>query len=132
MAGLVFLILLLYVIGKNQNLFGSNFRFMVHFDNVHGLMRGNNICFGGIDAGIVKEIQVINDTTIEVRMLVKTKVRAFILKNEVVFIGTDNLIGNKILNIGTSGRRCRWCKKATCWQRSLRECLRHAAGAECH
>ena len=74
-AGLGFLVMLLYVIGKNQNVFGNTFMLKARFENVHGLMPGNSIRFGGIDAGSVKKIEVLNDTTIEVTLLVKSKMK---------------------------------------------------------
>ncbi|HEU0109847.1 MAG TPA: MlaD family protein, partial [Flavisolibacter sp.] len=98
-AGLGFLVMLLYVIGKNQNVFGNTFMLKARFENVHGLMPGNSIRFGGIDAGSVKKIEVLNDTTIEVTLLVKSKMKNYIHKNATVNIITDGLIGNKLINI---------------------------------
>ena len=98
-AGLAFLILLLYIIGRNQNLFGNTFTLKARFNNVHGLMAGNNVRFGGINAGTVKSVEVINDTTIEVSLLVKQKMKQFIRKNAIVTIGTDGLMGNKLISI---------------------------------
>lgn len=98
-AGLSFLILLLYVIGKNQNLFGKTFVLKARFENVHGLMRGNNIRFGGMDAGTVGSVDVLNDTTFEVTLLVKTKFKKYIHKNATLNITTDGLMGNKLINI---------------------------------
>lgn len=98
-AGLAFLILLLYMIGKNEHLFGKNFVLKARFENVRGLVAGNNVRFAGIDAGTVKNVIVINDTTIEVVMLIKTKMKPFIRKNSLATIGTDGLMGNRLLNI---------------------------------
>lgn len=100
--GLSVLILLLYVIGKNQNLFGKTFVLKARFEDVHGLMAGNNIRFSGIDAGTVKSVEVLNDTCIEVVLLVKTKMQKFIHKNALVSIGTDGLMGNKLINIASA------------------------------
>jgi phospholipid/cholesterol/gamma-HCH transport system substrate-binding protein len=102
MAGIAFLVLLLYVIGKNQNMFGDTFLLKARFENVHGLMKGNNIRFAGIDAGTVKDVEVLNDTTIEVNLLVKTGMQKFIHKNATVNIATDGLMGDKIINIEPS------------------------------
>lgn len=99
MAGLAFLILMLYAIGKNQNMFGKTFLLKVRFEDVHGLMPGNNIRFGGIDAGTVKSVSMLNDTTIEVSLLVKSKMKKYIRKNAKASITTDGLMGNKLLNI---------------------------------
>ena len=43
LAGLFFLILLLYMIGRNRNLFGSTFLVRTRFENVQGLVAGGNI-----------------------------------------------------------------------------------------
>jgi phospholipid/cholesterol/gamma-HCH transport system substrate-binding protein len=99
MAGLLFLILLLYMIGKNKNLFGANFLLKARFDNTQGLVPGNNVRFAGIEIGTVRSINIINDTLIEVNMVIKKDMQQFIRKNAVVSIGTDGLMGNKLLNI---------------------------------
>jgi phospholipid/cholesterol/gamma-HCH transport system substrate-binding protein len=99
MAGLGFLVLLLYIIGKNQNLFGNTFTLKATFANANGLLPGNNVRFAGIDAGGVKSVEVINDTTVEVTMLVKEKMKRFIRKNVHVSIVTDGLIGNMVVNL---------------------------------
>lgn len=101
-AGVGFLVMLLYVIGKNQNLFGKTFALRAQFENVHGLMPGNNVRFAGIDAGSVKSVEVLNDTIIEVTLLVKTKMKKFIHRNAKISIATDGLIGNMVVNIEPS------------------------------
>lgn len=102
LAGLFLLILTLYGVGKNQNLFGSNFQLKARFSNISGLMKGNNIRFSGIQVGTVKSIEILNDTTIEVTMLIDKKVQPFIHANAVASIGTEGLMGNKIINITPS------------------------------
>jgi phospholipid/cholesterol/gamma-HCH transport system substrate-binding protein len=99
LAGLFLLIFTLYMIGKNQNLFGSNFEVKARFRNVNGLISGNNIRFSGIQVGTVKDIRIIDDTTIEVEMLIDDKMKSFIHKNALASIGTEGLMGNKIVNI---------------------------------
>ncbi|MCZ2460336.1 MAG: MlaD family protein [Chitinophagales bacterium] len=99
LSGLVFLILLLYMIGKNQNIFGSSFELKAEFRNVQGLRAGDNIRYSGIQAGTVKKINMLNDTTIEVVMLIDQKMKKYIRKTAVASIGTDGLMGNKLVNI---------------------------------
>jgi phospholipid/cholesterol/gamma-HCH transport system substrate-binding protein len=99
MAGLGFLILLLYMIGKNQNLFGKTFELKARFSNARGLMWGNNVRFAGIDAGTVTDIEIINDSTIEITMRLENEIRKHIRKNATASIGTDGLMGNKLVNI---------------------------------
>lgn len=99
LAGLLFLVLLLYMIGRDQNLFGSTYSLKVIFENVQGLMAGNNVRISGIEAGTVKRIQILNDTTIEVTMVIELKMKNIIRKNAIVSIGTEGLVGNKVINI---------------------------------
>ena len=102
LAGLLFLILVLYMIGRNRNFFGSNFILKIEFENVQGLKAGNNVRFGGIDVGTVKKISFINDTLMEVEMTIDENAKTIIHKNAVGSISTDGLVGNKVLNITSS------------------------------
>ena len=103
LAGLVFLVLTLYMIGKNRNLLGSTFSVKAVVNNVNGLVPGNNVRFKGIDVGTVKSISVANDTAIYVVMTIDEKMRAYIKKDAIVSIGTDGLMGNKLVNINSVG-----------------------------
>src|SRR6201996_8089431 len=96
---LLILILSFYVIGKNQHLFGSNFELKARFSQLDGLAEGNNVLFSGIQAGTVKKIAIINDTTIEVVLLIDNKVKPYIHENALATIGTEGLMGNKMINI---------------------------------
>jgi phospholipid/cholesterol/gamma-HCH transport system substrate-binding protein len=99
LGGLLFLIILLYMIGKNRNLFGATYVLKARFEHVQGLVSGNNVRFSGIEAGTVKKITILNDTVIEVTMIVDKKMKQIIRKNAIASIGTDGLVGNKVLNI---------------------------------
>jgi len=50
-AGGVFLIILLYMIGRKENLFGNTFLLRARFTHVQGLLPGNNVRFAGIQVG---------------------------------------------------------------------------------
>jgi phospholipid/cholesterol/gamma-HCH transport system substrate-binding protein len=99
LSGLMLLILLLYMIGKNQHMFGSNFTLRADFENVQGLKTGNNVRYAGIDVGTVKKVIILSDTLVEVVMIIDEKMEHVIRKNAVVSIGTDGLVGNKVVNI---------------------------------
>lgn len=99
LAGLLFLMVLLYFIGRDQSLFGSTFVVKARFENVQGLVAGNNVRYAGIEVGTVKRINILNDTLIEVAMIVDNKMKEFIRKNAIAAIGTDGLMGNKVINI---------------------------------
>lgn len=100
--GTLLLIAALYFIGTKQNLFGNTFEIAAKFRNVNGLMKGNNVRFAGIDVGTVKSINIINDTAVDVVMLVEKKIQPYIKKNAIASVGTDGLMGNKLVNINSS------------------------------
>jgi phospholipid/cholesterol/gamma-HCH transport system substrate-binding protein len=99
LAGFLVLVLFLSKVGKQHHLFGADFELKTRVSRVNGLIEGSNVRFSGIQAGTVKSIQIVNDTTFEIVFSVDDKVTPFILKNAVTSIGTDGLMGNKILNI---------------------------------
>jgi len=100
-AGTIFLISALYIIGDKQNLFGSTFRISAQFYNVNGLMTGNNVRLSGIDVGTVESVEIINDSSVNVVMTIENEVRKFIKKNALASVGTDGLMGNKLININS-------------------------------
>lgn len=102
LAGLLVLVLMLYFIGKNRNLFGANYILRARFENVQGLKAGNNVRYAGIDVGTVKSIDILNDTMLEVSMIIEDKMKPIIRENAIVSIGTDGFVGNKLVNISPS------------------------------
>lgn len=102
-AGLIFLILMLYMIGKNRNLFGSTFTLYANFNNVSGLVTGNNVRFSGIDVGTVDKIEIVSDSSIHVTMIIDKKVRPYIKQNTIATIATDGIMGSKLINLNPAG-----------------------------
>jgi phospholipid/cholesterol/gamma-HCH transport system substrate-binding protein len=99
LGGLFFLIFLLYMIGKNQSMFGSYIELRSQFRNVQGVTAGNNVRYSGIHAGTVKRVKILSDTAIEIVMLIESSMQDYIRKNAIVSIGSDGLMGNRVLNI---------------------------------
>lgn len=99
LAGLLMLILTLYLIGKNRGMFTDSFELKTHFRAVNGLISGNNVRYAGIEIGAVESVVFLNDTTIEVNMNIQTKMRNIIRRNARASLGTDGLIGNRVVNI---------------------------------
>lgn len=99
LSGLLFLVLVLYMIGRNSNLFGNTYELKVRFRNIQGLVVGNNVRYAGIETGTVKKIEILNDTVIEVTMLIEDEMKSIIRKNSMASIGTEGLVGNKVINI---------------------------------
>ena len=97
--GLILLIISVYLIGSKKNLFTANFHITASFRDVNGLQNGDNVRFRGINIGTVKEMNVLNDSTINVVMLCEEKMKNYIKKNAVASIATDGLMGNKMVSL---------------------------------
>jgi phospholipid/cholesterol/gamma-HCH transport system substrate-binding protein len=89
----------IYFIGNKQNMFGNTSHLKAVFVNVNGLQLGNNVRYAGIDIGTVKEIEMINDTTISVNMIIDNTIMEHIKTNAIATISSDGLVGNMIINI---------------------------------
>jgi phospholipid/cholesterol/gamma-HCH transport system substrate-binding protein len=97
--GIGFLLALLYLMGRQQSLFGQNLVVQADFRNVSGLLTGNGVRLGGITVGNVKEIKLLNDSTVRVSMSLNKDAQGFVRQNAVATIGTDGLVGNTIINL---------------------------------
>jgi len=97
--GLLIFIVSIYFIGQRQNIFAKTFSISTNFNNVNGLINGNNVRYSGINVGTVKAITMINDSTINVVMVIEEKMINHIKKDAIATIGTDGLVGNMIVNI---------------------------------
>ena len=97
--GLAIFIIAIFIIGKQKNLFDPVFKLTATFYNVSGLQVGNNIRFSGINVGTVNNITIINDSSVRVEMLIRKNVRQFIKSDCEVAIGSEGLIGDRLLII---------------------------------
>ncbi|MDD4599382.1 MAG: MlaD family protein [Lentimicrobiaceae bacterium] len=97
--GLALFVIAIFIIGKQQNLFNPVFKLTATFRNVSGLQVGNNVRFTGINVGTVDNIKIINDSTVLVEMLIKKDVQPFIKADCQVAIGSEGLIGDRLLTI---------------------------------
>lgn len=97
--GLAIFILVVFIIGKQQNLFSPVFKLTTTFYNVSGLQVGNNVRFAGINVGTVDHISIINDSTVRVNMLIKRNIQQFIKSDCEIRISSEGLIGDRLLVI---------------------------------
>lgn len=97
--GLALFVLAIFIIGKQKNLFNPVFKLTTTFYNVSGLQVGNNIRFSGITVGTVDHMEIINDSTVRVDMLIKMEIKQFIKTDSEVAIGSEGLIGDRLLII---------------------------------
>jgi phospholipid/cholesterol/gamma-HCH transport system substrate-binding protein len=88
----------IFYVGKQNNLFGSTFHLTAQFKSAGGLKEGNNIRFSGLNVGTVNTI-VLMDSFVTVDMVIKRKVQEFITADATAIIGSDGLMGDKVLTI---------------------------------
>jgi len=97
--GLALFVVAIFLIGKEKNLFEPVFKLTTIFNNVSGLQVGSNIRFSGINVGTVDNIKIINDSTVQVGLLIKKDVQKFIKSDCEAGIGSAGIIGDRILSI---------------------------------
>ncbi|MCK9204297.1 MAG: MlaD family protein [Bacteroidales bacterium] len=97
--GLALFVFAIFIIGKQKNLFDPVFKLSSTFYNVSGLQVGNNVRFSGINVGTVDKISIINDSTVKVELLIKKEVKPFIKSDCEMAIGSEGLIGDRLVFI---------------------------------
>lgn len=101
--GLLVLVLAVFFIGNQKNLFSSTFNIYGTFKNVSGLQVGNNVRFAGINVGVVHAINIVTDSSVRVDLTLDDKVKKFIKKDATLSIGSDGLMGDKLVVIHAGG-----------------------------
>lgn len=98
-AGFAIFVIAIFLIGRQKNLFDPVFKLTTTFYNVSGLQVGNNIRFSGINVGTIGNIVLINDSTVQVDMIIKKSVQQFIKTDGLAAIGSEGIIGDRVLII---------------------------------
>ena len=98
-AGIIIFAMAIFLIGRQKNLFNPTITLRTTFRNVSGMQVGNNIRFSGINIGTVDNMKIINDSTVQVDMIIQKSVQPFIKTDCEVAIGSEGLIGDRILVI---------------------------------
>ncbi|MDB5158517.1 MAG: hypothetical protein JWR50_3224 [Mucilaginibacter sp.] len=101
--GLLVLIAAIFFIGNQKSLFSSTIKLSGTFKNVNGLQVGNNVRFAGINVGVVNDINIVNDTTVQVVLTINDDVKKFIKKDAKMSIGSDGLMGDKLIVLMPGG-----------------------------
>lgn len=100
LVGLVVIVLGIFFIGSRKSLFNSTYTVHGMFKNVNGLQVGQNVRFAGINVGVVEDISIVTDTTVKVTLTLNSSVKKFIKKDAKISIGSDGLMGDKLVVIG--------------------------------
>ena len=109
--GLVLFILAIFIIGKQKNLFNPVFKISTKFQNVSGLQVGSVIRYSGINVGTVDNIEIINDSMVKVDLLVKNDVKKYIHTDSKAAIGSEGIIGDKIIVISQGSSSAKMVKE---------------------
>ncbi|RYZ45743.1 MAG: MCE family protein, partial [Sphingobacteriales bacterium] len=99
--GILLFVAGIFLIGSKKNMFSDTYTIYGTFRNVGGLSVGNNIRFAGITVGTVEDISIVSDTMIRVDMLLKEEVRPFLKADALATIGSDGLMGDKLITISS-------------------------------
>ncbi|GAB3957254.1 hypothetical protein GCM10028805_49420 [Spirosoma harenae] len=97
--GIIIFIAGVFVLGGQQKRFTSTIRVIALFKDVGGLKNGNNVWFSGVKIGTVKRISFYSNSQVEVDMNIEESSKQYIRKDASASIGSDGLIGNKIVVI---------------------------------
>lgn len=97
--GLIFLVLGILLIGNLNETFKRKIEVVSLFNDVSGLQVGNNIWFSGVKVGSISHLQFYAESKVKVDMKIEVSSVPFIRQDAFVKLGTDGLIGNKILII---------------------------------
>ncbi len=97
--GLAILVVTIFTLGGQKKTFVKSFTIHAIFNDVGGLIKGGNIWFSGVKVGTVKSISFYGNSQVEVTMNIENDVQSHIHKDAKARIGSDGLIGNKIVII---------------------------------
>ncbi len=97
--GLVLFIVATIFVGSASNLFTRTFLVSAKFRNVEGLKEGDKVWLSGVQIGTVRKVQILTVGEVVVTLSLKEKQNDFIRRNATASIGSDGLIGNKIVVI---------------------------------
>ncbi len=102
--GVVLFLSALFYLGKEDNWFSRTFTILAVFHNVEGLKAGDNVWLSGVKIGTVKEVKIVSEGKVIVSLALKEKQNEFIKKDATAYVGSDGLVGSKIIVVrpGTS------------------------------
>ena len=99
LGGLVLFTAAVFLIGSENNIFSKSFTVSAAFRNVEGLKEGDNVWLSGVKIGTVKEVTIAAEGKVVVTLLLKDSQSEFVRKDATASIGSDGLVGNKIVVI---------------------------------
>jgi phospholipid/cholesterol/gamma-HCH transport system substrate-binding protein len=99
LVAIAILVVTIFTLGGQKKSFVKSYTLHAVFNDVGGLLKGGNIWFSGMKVGTVKSIDFAGNSQVEVTMSIEKIAQPHIHKDAMAKIGSDGLIGNKIIVI---------------------------------
>jgi phospholipid/cholesterol/gamma-HCH transport system substrate-binding protein len=99
LGGIVIFLASVFYMGREGNMFNRTFTVSAIFKNVEGLKEGDNVWLSGVKIGTVKRVQIVSEGKVIVSFSLKDKQNEFIKKDATAYVGSDGLVGSKIVVI---------------------------------
>lgn len=96
---LAILTVAIWMLGGQHKSFEKKFPVKGIFEDVNGLKVGDNVWFSGVKIGIISSIALTDEGNVLITMSIEKKSRKYIHQDSKIKIGSDGLIGNKIVVI---------------------------------
>jgi phospholipid/cholesterol/gamma-HCH transport system substrate-binding protein len=97
--GLVIFAFAVLALSGQKKTFGDTIAVKALFSDVSGLQNGSNVWYSGVKVGIVKGMSFMPNAQVQVDMEIEDNKKQYIPKDAKVKVGSDGLIGNKVLII---------------------------------
>jgi len=97
--GLALFLVAVFFIGSENNIFSRTFTVSAVFRNVEGLKAGDNVWLSGVKIGTVSDVRIVSEGQVVVNLSLKDRQNQFIQTDALASIGSDGLVGSKIVVI---------------------------------
>lgn len=106
LGGIALFLTAVFLIGSENNIFTRTFTVAAVFRNVEGLKPGDNVWLSGVKVGTVSDVRIMNEGEVVVKLALRENQNRFVYKDAIASIGSDGLVGSKIVVIrpGQSGQ----------------------------
>lgn len=99
LAGLILFFTAIVFMGKQGTVFSKTFTVSAVFKNVEGLKDGDAVWLSGVRIGMVRNVSIVEEGRVVVNLSLRERQNEFIKKDATATIGSDGLVGNKIVVI---------------------------------
>src|SRR5688572_7269437 len=91
LAGVALLLISVFLIGSQNNVFSRTFTVSAVFKNVEGLKPGDNVWLSGVKIGTVSDVRIVSEGQVIVNLALKENQNKFIQADALASIGSDGL-----------------------------------------